>query len=57
MKRILLFLGTNLAVLLVLSIVASLLGADRWLTANGLNLPALLPFPQSSAWAVRSSRC
>jgi heat shock protein HtpX len=44
MKRILLFLGTNLAVLLVLSIVASLLGADRWLTANGLNLPALLAF-------------
>lgn len=44
MKRIVLFLATNLAVLLVLSVVASLLGVDRWLTANGLNLPSLLVF-------------
>jgi heat shock protein HtpX len=44
MKRIVLFLATNLAIMLVLSVVASLLGADRWLTANGLNLPALLVF-------------
>jgi len=44
MKRIFLFLATNLAVMLVLSVVASLLGADRWLTARGLNLPALLVF-------------
>jgi len=44
MKRILLFLGTNIAVMLVLSVVASVLGVDRWLTANGLNLPMLLVF-------------
>ncbi|MGB0956596.1 MAG: protease HtpX [Panacagrimonas sp.] len=39
-----LFLGTNLAVMLVLSIVASLLGVDRYLTQNGLNLGMLLAF-------------
>ena len=44
MKRIFLFLLTNIAVMLVLSIVASLLGVDRFLTANGLNLGALLAF-------------
>ncbi len=44
MKRVLLFLGTNLAVMLVLSIVASLLGVDRYLTQNGLNLGMLLAF-------------
>lgn len=44
MKRIALFLITNLAVVLVLSVVASLLGVDRFLTANGLNLGALLVF-------------
>ncbi len=44
MKRIVLFLITNLAVMFVLSIVASLLGVDRFLTANGLNLGALLVF-------------
>jgi len=44
MKRIALFLMTNIAVMLVLSVVASLLGADRYLTANGLNLQQLLIF-------------
>jgi len=44
MKRIALFLMTNIAVVLVLSVVASLLGADRYLTQNGLNLGALLVF-------------
>ena len=44
MKRILLFLATNLAVVLVLSVSASLLGVNRFLTANGLNLPMLLAF-------------
>lgn len=44
MKRIFLFLLTNLAVLVVLSIVASLLGVNRYLTANGLNLGLLLGF-------------
>ncbi len=44
MKRILLFVVTNLAVVLVLGVVASLLGVNRYLTANGLNLGALLGF-------------
>ena len=44
MKRIFLLIATNLAVVMVLSIVASVLGVDRWLTQNGLNLGALLAF-------------
>ncbi len=44
MKRIILFVLTNLAVVLVLGIVSRLLGVDRFLTANGLNLGALLGF-------------
>ncbi|MEY4420103.1 MAG: hypothetical protein RLZZ498_699 [Pseudomonadota bacterium] len=44
MKRILLFVLTNLAVMVVLGVVASLLGVNRFLTANGLNLSALLGF-------------
>jgi len=44
MKRIVLFVLTNLAVMLVLGIAASLLGVNRYLTANGLNLGMLLGF-------------
>ena len=44
MKRIFLFVLTNLAVVVVLGIVASLLGVNRFLTANGLNLGQLLVF-------------
>jgi heat shock protein HtpX len=44
MKRILLFVLTNLAVVLVLGVVASLLGVNRFLTSNGLNLTALLGY-------------
>lgn len=44
MKRIALFLLTNIAVVVVLGIVANLLGVNRYLTANGLNLGALLGF-------------
>jgi heat shock protein HtpX len=44
MKRIFLFFLTNLAVVLVLGVVSRLLGVDRFLTANGLNLGALLGF-------------
>ena len=44
MKRIFLFVLTNLAVVLVLGVVASLLGVNRYLTANGLNLGALLGY-------------
>jgi heat shock protein HtpX len=44
MKRIFLFLATNIAVMLVLSVVVHLVGADRWLTQNGLNYQQLLVF-------------
>lgn len=44
MKRVVLFMATNLAIMLVLSITASLLGVNKYLTANGLNLGALLGF-------------
>ncbi len=44
MKRVILLIVTNLAVMLVLGIVASLLGVNHYLTANGLNLSALLGF-------------
>jgi heat shock protein HtpX len=44
MKRIMLFILTNLAVMLVLTVVTRLLGVDRFLTANGLNLGSLLAF-------------
>jgi heat shock protein HtpX len=44
MKRIVLFLATNLAVMLVMTMVLSLLGVDRFLTAKGLNLGALMIF-------------
>jgi len=42
MKRIVLFLVTNIAVMLVLSIVSSALGLNQMLAANGLNPGALL---------------
>jgi len=44
MKRILLFVLTNVLVVAVLGIVASLLGVNRYLTAGGLNLGALLGY-------------
>jgi len=44
MKRILILILTNVAVVAVLGIVASLLGVNHYLTANGLNLGALLGF-------------
>ena len=44
MKRIILFVLTNLAVVLVLGVVASLLGVNKFLTSNGLDLNALLGF-------------
>ncbi|HEY9100907.1 protease HtpX [Chitinimonas sp.] len=44
MKRVVLFLLTNLAVMLVLSVSARLLGVDRFLTANGMNFGMLLVF-------------
>lgn len=44
MKRIVLFLATNLAVMLVMSVVLSLLGVNRYLTGNGLNLGTLMVY-------------
>jgi heat shock protein HtpX len=44
MKRIFLFLLTNLAVMLVLSVSASVLGLNQYLTASGLDMQALLVF-------------
>ena len=37
MKRIVLFLVTNLAVMLLLSVVVNVLGLNTWLSANGIN--------------------
>ncbi len=44
MKRIFLLLLTNLAVLAVLTVVAHLIGLDRWLAVRGSSLGALLGF-------------
>ena len=44
MKRVLLFLATNLAVMVVLGIAASLLGVNKFLTPNGLNIGSLMGF-------------
>jgi heat shock protein HtpX len=44
MKRIVLFLATNLAVVLVLTVVLNLLGVGRAVSANGINVGALAVF-------------
>ena len=44
MKRILLFVLTNFAVMAVLLVTTRILGVDRFLTANGLNMTALAGF-------------
>jgi heat shock protein HtpX len=44
MKRIALFLATNIAVLIVISVILRLLGIEQIADANGLNLGALLAF-------------
>ena len=44
MKRILLLVLTNVLVVVVLGMVASLLGVNRFLTSNGLNLGLLLGY-------------
>ena len=43
-RRVALLVVTNLAVVILLSIVAGLLGVDRFLTQNGINYVALLGF-------------
>jgi len=70
MRRVFLFLATNFAIIFILGIVAHLLGADRFLTSQGLDLSALLVFSfifgmggsiislQISRWsAKRMMRC
>jgi heat shock protein HtpX len=44
MKRIVLFLGTNLAILIVLGIILNITGANRFITADGLDIQVLLFF-------------
>jgi heat shock protein HtpX len=44
MKRIFLFLATNIAVMVLLSIVINVLGLNRFLSESGINVPALLVF-------------
>ncbi|MES2830881.1 MAG: protease HtpX [Pseudomonadota bacterium] len=44
MKRIFLFVATNIAVIAVMTVVLSILGVDRFLTSSGLNLPMLMVF-------------
>jgi heat shock protein HtpX len=44
MKRIVLFVLTNLAIVLVLGVMASVLGLNRFITQNGLDLTTLLGF-------------
>ncbi|MDR1727169.1 MAG: protease HtpX [Acidobacteriota bacterium] len=42
MKRVFLLIMTNIAIMVVLSIVCTILGVDRWMTGYGLNMGALL---------------
>jgi heat shock protein HtpX len=44
MKRVLLFVGTNLAILVVLGFIVSVLGVGRFLGPEGINVGALLAF-------------
>ena len=44
MKRIVLFLLTNAAVMLVLSFTTQLLGVNRWLAQNGIDYASLMVF-------------
>ena len=44
MKRIFLFLATNIAVLVVLSVIINIFGLDQWLTAEGIDYVSLLVF-------------
>ena len=50
MKRIFLFMATNIAIMITLSIVLSLLGVTGYLTADGLDYAALMMF--SLVWGM-----
>jgi len=51
MKRIVLFLATNFAVMVLLSIILSVTGLDRFMTANGLDYRLLLGFSLVAGFA------
>ena len=44
MKRILLFVLTNVAVMVVLGVVASIFGVNRYISSSGLNITSLMGF-------------
>ena len=44
MMRLILFLGTNLAIILVLSVTSTIFGLNSWLTAQGIDYTSLLIF-------------
>ena len=44
MKRIVLFLATNIAVVVLLTIILNVLGLNRYLDEGGINVGALLAF-------------
>jgi len=44
MKRVVLYILTNLAVMVVLSVILTITGANRYLAGSGLNVPGLLVF-------------
>jgi heat shock protein HtpX len=44
MKRVVLFLATNLAVIVLLSVLINLFGLNRWLSAEGIDYRGLLVF-------------
>ena len=44
MKRVILFLATNFAVMILLSVVLNVLGLNQFVTANGLDVNTLLGF-------------
>ena len=53
MQHSVLFLATNMAIVLVLSLTLHLLGIEPYLTADGLNLVSLLIFAAVMALAGR----
>ena len=52
MKRISLYILTNLAVMVVLGVILEITGADRFLAASGLNIPGLLVFSAIVGMAI-----
>ncbi|HUQ86328.1 MAG TPA: protease HtpX [Vicinamibacterales bacterium] len=44
MKRIVLFVATNIAIMIMISIVVGVFGFDRYLTRNGIDYPTLMVF-------------